>query len=182
MFLLMAGFALAYEPVEGISFPNESEVEEYNFYHNIDLKYKIYRQANSGYYDSLIYDAIYSSTLASFKEIRSLGAIDKKCGKDDFIEIYEISENQLNDPSRFPSKYIGGGKTGRDPLWGYFDPRANEPGYNAIVITSHNDKSNYRVIVHEIAHHWYSEFCLDRFTKVNTEEFAIAIQEKVRWK
>jgi len=182
MFLLMAGFALAYEPVEGISFPNESEVEEYNFYHNIDLKYKIYRQANSGYYDSLIYDAIYSSTLASFKEIRSLGAIDKKCGKDDFIEIYEISENQLNDSSRFPSQYVGGGNTGRDSLWGYFDPRPAEPGYNAIIITPHADKSNYRVMVHEIAHHWYSEFCLERFTNLDSEEFAVKIQERVKIK
>ena len=91
MFLLMAGFALAYEPVEGINFPNVSEIEEYNFYHNINLRYRIYRQANSSYDDMLIYGAIYASTLASFREIQSLGAIDKKCGKDDFIEIYEIS-------------------------------------------------------------------------------------------
>ena len=181
MLLLMTGLALAYEPVRGISFDSKTEPEKWEFYHNIDLEYVIYRQENSSYYDKLIYEAIYASTLASFKSIRSLGAIDKRCGNNDLIEIYEISEDQLNSPARFPLNFIGGGNTGRDPLWGYFDPRINEPGYDAIVLSPHNEASNYRIMVHEMAHHWYSEFCLDRFTKMTSEEFAVSIQEKVKW-
>lgn len=181
MLLLMTGFALAYEPVKGINFPNKTEVEEFEFINNIKLKYVIYRQNDTAYFDRLIYDAIYSSTLASFKQIRSLGAIDKKCGKDDLIEIFEVSEDQLNDPARFPEKFTGGGNTGKDPLWGFFDPRINEYGYNAIVVSPHSEKISHRVMAHEVAHHWYSEFCLDRFTKMTSEQFAESIQEKLTW-
>lgn len=180
MLLLMTGLALAYEPVKGISFAAKPERDEWEFFHNINLKYVIYRQENSAYSEMLMYDAIYSSSVASFKSIRSLGAIEKKCGNDDLIEIFEIPEDQLNNPARFPERFVGGGDTGKDPLWGYFDPRINEPGYNAIVLTPHMDASNYRILVHEIAHHWYSEFCLDRFTNMTSEDFAISIQEKMK--
>ena len=182
MLLLMIGSALAYEPVEGINFSTKTSVEEFHFFHNIKLKFSISRQENSSYYDELIYRAIYTSSVVSFQKIQSLGAIDKRCVDNDLLQIFEISEAELNDPSRFPREFTGGGTTGKAPLWGYFDPRVNEPGYNSIVVSPHSEESNYRIMVHEVAHHWYSTFCLDSYTKITSEEFANLVQEKATWK
>jgi hypothetical protein len=182
MWLLMIGSALAYEPVEGIDFSTTTSVEEFEFFHDINLKFSISRQKGSSYSDELVYRAIYSSSLVSFQKIQSLGAINKKCVNNDLLEIFEISESQLNDSTRFPKEFIGGGATGKPSLWGYFDPRIEEPGYNAIVISPHSEESNYRILVHEIAHHWYSTFCLDSYAKTSSEEFANLVQEKATWR
>lgn len=182
MWFLMIGSALAYEPVEGIRFSTKTPVEEFDFYHDIKLKFSISRQENSNYYDELVYRAIYSSSVVSFQKIQSLGALNNRCVNNDLLEIFEVSENQLNDPSRFPREFIGGGQTGKPALWGYFDPRVEESGYNAIVLSPHSEESNYRILVHEVAHHWYSVFCLDSYTKISSEEFANLVQEKATWR
>lgn len=183
MWLLLASLASAYTPVRGIDFPNKTEVDEYHFFHGINFKFQISRQENTEYYDSLIYRAIYFSSLASWKKIESLGAIDKECIKGDLVEIFEISEAELNNPARFPAKYIGDKDNGKPNLWGYYDPRNNESGLDAIVISAHDsDSENYRIIVHEIAHYWYSAFCLDSYTGTTSEEFAVKIQEEVIWR
>jgi len=181
MLFLMVGAALAYEPVDGISFKTIEPVEQFEFIDNTYLKIESYRQENSTYYDELFYKAIYSSTVASLREIQSLGALHDKCTKNDLLQIFEISEAELNNPNRFPSRFIGGRDTGRAPLWGYFDPRIDEPGYNSIVISPHDKSSNYRILVHEVAHHWYSTFCLENYTKLTSEEFATMIQDKAVW-
>jgi len=181
LFLLMTGFVAAYEPVRGIDFPQKTTVEEYNFYHDISLRFTVNRQNNTGYNNELLYRAIVVSSAASFKEIQSLGAIEKRCTPNDILEIFEIREDQLNSPNRFPEQFIGTDENGRDPLWGYFDPRMSEPGYNAIVVSPHSPDSNYRVLVHEVAHHWYATFCLERYTSLTSEEFAVEIQKKATW-
>ena len=182
MLLLILSFALAYEPVNGISFANITNIEEYNFYHNINLKLKLYRQKNTEYFDALIYRGIFSSSLASWKRIEKIGVIDKECSPSDLLEIYEISEAQLNNPHRFPYDYIGHPEKGIPNLWGFFDPRVSEPGYDSIVVSYHGDnKVNYRLIVHEVAHYWYSSFCLEHYTSQTSEDFALAIEKQVVW-
>jgi len=181
MLFLMIGSALAYEPVDGISFENVTPIEQFEFIDNTYLKIESYRQQNSPYYDELFYKAIYSSTAVSLREINSLGALNNNCKKNDLLQIYEISEADLNSPERFPSRFIGGRDTGKPPLWGYFDPRVDEPGYNAIVVSPHDQGSNYRILVHEVAHHWYSTFCLEDYTNLTSEEFANMVQGKATW-
>jgi hypothetical protein len=177
----MTGLALAYTPTQGISFEEKTPVEEFKFVGNTKLKIQTYRQENSPYYNELFYRAIYSSTVVSLRKIQSLGALNKKCSPNDLLEIFEISEDQLNDSTRFPKEFVGGGNTGREKLWGYFDPRVSEPGHNSIVLSSHDKSSNYRILVHEMAHHWYATFCLERYTKLSSEEFAITVQEEAPW-
>lgn len=182
MFIILLTQSFAYTPVNGISFPNQTQIEEYDFYHGIKLKIKLYRQKNTEYYDNLIYRGIYSSSLSAWKRIEKLGMIDRECNPSDLLEIFEISETQLNNPKRFPLEYIGNPAAGVPNLWGYFDPRASEPGFDAIVVSNHGSNSiNFRLIVHEIAHYWYSSFCLAYHTEMTSEQFAISIEKEVTW-
>jgi hypothetical protein len=182
MWLLLASLASAYTPVRGLNFPNKTEVDEYHFFHGINFKFQINRQENTEYHDSLIYRAIYFSSLASWKKIEPMGAINQECNRGSLVEIFEVSENELNNPSRFPAEFIENKKLGKPSLWGYYDPRPNESGLDAIVVSPHgNDSENYRIIVHEIAHYWYDSFCLNSHTKMTSEEFAVMIQREVTW-
>lgn len=181
MLLLMTGLALAYTPVEGISFEKITSPETFEFIGDTKLTISTYRPDKSTYYDELFYKAIYSSAVVSLKKVQSLGALNKKCSPDDLVEIYEISESSLNDPSRFPKEFIGGQGNGRGSLWGYFDPRVSESGYDAIVLSPHNESENYRILVHEMAHHWYATFCLDRYTNTTSEEFAVSVEKQATW-
>jgi len=182
MWLLLTSLASAYTPVRGIDFPDKTEVEEYHFFHGINFKFQINRQENTEYYDSLIYRAIYFSSLASWKKIEPMGLIDRECNGGNLVEIFEVSENELNNPSRFPAEYIGNKEIAKPNLWGYYDPRLSESGLDAIVVSPHGDDSeNYRIIVHEIAHYWYESFCLSSHTRMTSEEFAVMIQQQVTW-
>jgi len=182
MLFLLASLAIAYTPVRGIDFPNKTEVKEYHFYHGINFKFQINRQENTEYYDSLIYRAIYFSSLASWKKIEPIGIIDHQCNPNSLVEIFEISETDLNNPTRFPAEFIGSKQKERGNLWGYYDPRSSEIGLDAIVVSPHQDDAeNYRIIVHEIAHYWYDAFCLGSKLNINSEEFAVEIQQEVTW-
>jgi hypothetical protein len=181
MLLLVTGIALAYTPTEGIDFERITSPETFDFIGDTKLTISTYRAKESSYYDELFYKAIYSSTVVSLGKVQSLGVLNKKCSQNDLVEIYEISETSLNDPSRFPKEFIGGQGNGRGSLWGYFDPRISEPGYNSIVLSPHNESENYRILVHEIAHHWYATFCLDRYTNSTSEEFAVAVEQQATW-
>jgi hypothetical protein len=181
LLLLISSLALAYEPVNGISFPNVTKVEEYDFYHNIRFRFQLYRQKNTQYFDNLIYRGIFSSSLAAWKRIEKIGAINKQCGSD-ILEIFEISEAQLNNPKRFPEGFIGHPEQGVPNLWGFFDPRTSEPGYDSIVVSYQGaDKINFKLIVHEIAHYWYSSFCLENYTIATSEQFATVVEKEVVW-
>ena len=183
MWLLLASLASAYTPVRGIDFPNKTEVDEYHFFHGINFKFQISRQESTEYPDSLIYRAIYFSSLASWKKIEPMGAIGRECNKGNLVEIFEISENELNNPSRFPAQYVESKGSGRPSLWGYYDPRSSESKVDAIVVSPQgSDSENYRIIVHEMAHYWYESFCLSSHTKMTSEEFAVLIQKEVTWK
>jgi len=179
--LLLCGLALAYDPVAGINFPSKSIIEETNFYHGITFKFQLNRQSNTGYYDQLIYRAIYESSVASFNEIEKFGLIERQCNPNEFLEIFEVSESQLNDPKRFPADFVGDLSAGRGSLLGFYDPRNSENYRDAIVITPHDNAESYRIIVHEIAHYWHARFCLQDHITTSSEDFALKIQSKVTW-
>ena len=167
-----------YRPVAGLVFADVSEPKTYSYFHNIEFTFQLHRPAQSGYPDGFIHRAMFSSTLASFRAIEELGAIDRACHRDVRLDIYEVPVAVLNDVARFPAEFVENAARGQPPLWGYFDPRNEARAVNAIVVTPHYEAENYRIIVHEIAHYWYNTFCLDRYTKQTSEEFAIAIQTK----
>jgi hypothetical protein len=181
MILLLSSLSLAYDPVAGIDFPNKSVVKEYGFYHDINFRFRVNRQADSGFFDQLIYRAIYDASLSSFQNINELGLLDRQCAPNEFLEIYEISESQLNDPKRFPADFVGNIALGRGSLLGFYDPRNSESYIDAIVITAHDNTESYRIVVHELAHYWYARFCLQDRAPFTSEQFALKIQSRAIW-
>ncbi len=184
MFLILLSLirvAIAYEPVKGINLPVVTEEEEYHFFEDIKLKFQIYQPENYKYDGILLNRAILAGTASSLLQIKKMNLLYNRCYFDEKLEIYEISEKELNNPNRFPKEYIGNSSGTKPSLWGYHDPRNNEPGYDAIVISPHSKEINYRIMVHEIAHYWYAAFCLQDRINISSEEFAIMIQEKEKY-
>ena len=168
--------AVPYAPVAGLWFPDVSELKTYGYFHDLDFTFQLHRPLQSGYPDGFIHRAMYASSLASFRAAEALGALEHACRRGTRLDIYEVSLDVLNDASRFPADFVGNPAAGRGDLLGFFDPRNDVQGMNAIVVTPVYEAENYRIIVHEIAHYWYLTFCLDRYTKQTSEEFAVQIQ------
>lgn len=169
--------AYAYDSVNGISFPDVSEVETYDFYHDIHLTFQLHRQASTAYPDPLIYGALYFASLYSWKRIEPMGAIDHLCKRNNTLDIYEVSLEQLNDSHRFPLDSLPNAGTQAGPVWGYFEPREMRGGNDVIVLTPHDEATSKTVMYHEVAHYWYSAFCLERYTSMTSEEFAVAVEK-----
>ncbi len=175
----LVGEARAYDPVRGLPFPRVEVFEDTTYAHGWHLRVRTHRPAESAYTDHLLSLGLYVGTLQSMRAAERLGAADSKCRRFEPIDLYQISEEALNDPLRFPAAYIGGGNTGRSALWGYYDPGPNEPARDAIVVSPHDLQSNYRVVAHEIAHYWYQSLCLDRYTTQTSEAFAQEIEAQI---
>lgn len=173
--------AVPYAPVAGLWFPDVSELTTYGYFHGLDFTFQLHRPLQSGYPDGFIHRAMYASSIASFRAAEALGALEHACRRGTRLDIYEVSLDVLNDASRFPADFVGNPAVGRGDLLGFFDPRNDVQGMNAIVVTPHYEAENYRIIVHEIAHYWYLTFCLDRYTKQTSEEFAVQIQTEQRY-
>ena len=171
--------AEAYTPVAGLSFASVALVEDTTFAHGWHLRVRAHRRAETAYPDDLLAQALYMGTLQSMRAARRLGAENKLCRPGAEIDLYEIREDALNDPRRFPARFIGGGDTGRGPLWGYFDPMPSDRLHDVIVVSPQTPQSSYRIAAHEIAHYWYSVLCLDRVTDQSSEAFAKAIEPHI---
>ncbi len=178
MFLILyAASAFGYSMMDGLSFPGETLSINYNFSDDANLHLKAYRQLHSAYSNEMIYHSIYESSLASLKKIESFG-ISQQCDPDNFLEIYEITEAQINMSNHHPksldtnlTEYVGS-------IWGYFDPRLYEKKIDSIVVSQHDDKINSTILSHEIAHYWYSSYCVSEHNPgLSSEEFAVEIQE-----
>ena len=128
----------------------------------------------TSYSAGLITKSILDSSLESIRTIESSFGKIELCRPSEYLEIYEVSESDLNNSSRFPLTYVASGK-----VWGYFDSRRDERLINSIVVTPHTEYENYQILTHEIAHHWYSAYCLDQYTSKTSEEFAIQIQHQL---
>ena len=176
--LALLSSVYAYEPVKGITFGNVSEIKNHEFYHDIRLRFQIHRQAETAYPDQLIYSALYFGSLISWKKIEPMGAIDRLCKRNNTLDIYEVSLEQLNDRRRFPMDRVPGAGALLGVVWGYFEPQGFSSENDVIVVTSRDALSNSRVLYHEIAHYWYSAFCLERYTTLTSEEFAMAVQNE----
>jgi hypothetical protein len=175
-FLCFFNLALAYAPVDNINFKSPEEIN-ISFYNDINFKASFYGSENSKYSKKLINSAVYTSSYESLSRIESLGLLDKQCEKDVKLEIFEISNEQLNDPKRFPPEYVENKLKGSPPLLGFFDPTNNENKYNAIVVSPHSFEENFKILSHEIAHYWYNRFCLFQYLNETSENFAREIEQ-----
>jgi hypothetical protein len=170
IFLSLLTFALAYEPVEDIKFSKHIESKDLNFNGNI-LNYSFYRKEKTTYPDGLVDRGIKSASYASLNKIREIKADITPCRSSERLEIYEVSISQLNDKDRFSLDFFTS-----ENIWGYFDPRTKESKINSIMVTPHSEFENFQILTHEIAHHWYSAYCLEEHTMLSSEEFAKEIQ------
>jgi hypothetical protein len=168
--LSIISVVLAYEPTEGINFSEYVENKTLNFNNNI-LSYSFYRKNKTVYPAGLTDLGIKSASYASLKKIFEIKPDIKPCRPNEKLEIYEISVSQLNDKDRFSLDFFIS-----QNIWGYFDPRVSESKVNSIMVTPHSEFENFQILTHEIAHHWYSAYCLEEHTMLSSEEFAKQIQ------
>lgn len=181
MILLLTVLSSTYTPVEGLDLPIKSEVIDTKFTNGVELRYRTSQISGPQYSKEMVSKAIYIATVDSMFEIQKLMPLEKRCEPDNFLEIYEIKESDLNDSTRFPERFVGNPSENRGPLWGYYDPRPYENKVDSIVVSNHGDRENYRIMVHEIAHYWYNTYCLDSFSTMTSEEFALRIQGQSSW-
>jgi len=171
MYLLFALNSFAYSPVDGISFLEDSKIKTIQISDVDKIEYTFYHKIKTVYPESLVSKAIRASSFASIKKIREIIPGATICRSNEYLEIYEISISELNKEKRFPKEF-----NFKNEVWGYFDPRTEENKINSIVVTQHSYFYNFQVLSHEIAHHWYSTYCLDSYVHQTSEQFATEIQ------
>jgi hypothetical protein len=172
--LLLTAVALAYQPVDGISFSATVEKNTIQITEKNKISYSMTRMQKTSYSSSLVAKSIADSSLESIRSIESRFEGIDPCRPSEYLEIYEINSSELNNSFRFPLVYATSSE-----VWGYFDPRRDERAINSIVVTPHTEYENYQILTHEVAHHWYSAYCLDEYTSQTSEEFAIQIQHQL---
>ena len=172
--LLLASVALAYRPVDGIFLSSLVERKNIQITEKNSLSYSVTRMQKTSYSTGLVTKSILDSSLESIRTIESSFGKIEPCRPSEYLEVYEVSESDLNNSSRFPLTYVTSGE-----VWGYFDPRRDERLINSIVVTPHTEYENYQILTHEVAHHWYSAYCLDQYTSETSEEFALQIQHQL---
>lgn len=174
IFLWLVTSAWGYEPLQNLKFDSTKILRQYIEEQNVEVYYRYYYKESN--YKSLIINGMEESTDLSLNEIKKSYPKAQDCKPYDIIEIYEVDLKVLNDENRFEIK-----KSIPQDIWGFYDPRANENYIDSIVLTSHGKMANYTVLVHEIAHYWYSRYCLENYTDMSSEQFATLIQNKIEW-
>ena len=171
IYILALSSALAYEPVSGIQFQDFVQRNSIKINNANTIEYSFYRLKNTGYPIQLSNRGIQLSSIQSLREIGKIKPGLAQCRKNEKLEIFEILPDQLNEEDRVPEGYFSSGN-----MLGYFDPRASESEVDSIVLTKNSQFINFQIITHEVAHHWYSSYCLEQYTKMTSEEFAQKVQ------
>lgn len=122
----------------------------------------------------MIEAAVAASSATSVWQIHAIAPSARPCTHPS-LDIYEIAVVSLNDAARFPERFIGNPLLGRSPLWGYFDPSAGGLSVDVIVVSDHGPPVNRRIMEHEVAHHWFAAYCMERYTNMTSEELAVRV-------
>lgn len=171
LYLLLLSSVLAYEPVKSVSFQDSVQTGSLKIDELNSIRYSVHRLKNTGYPAELLTRGINLSSIQSVRKIKKIKPGLSPCKKDEKLEIFEITSDQLNEDDMIPEGYFSSGN-----MLGYFDPRDSETDINSIVLTKNSQFINFQIITHEVAHHWYSSYCLQQYTKMTSEEFAQEIQ------
>ena len=171
LYILALSSALAYEPVSGIHFQDWVQKNSIKINNMNTIEYSFYRLKNTGYPVQLSDRGIRLSSIQSLREIEKIKPGLVPCSNNEKLEIFEILPDQLNEEDRVPAGYFSSGN-----MLGYFDPRVSESEIDSIVLTKNSQFLNFQIITHEVAHHWYSSYCMEKYTKMTSEEFAQKVQ------
>ena len=168
--LLTGVFCLAftqYQPLKDKTFSEftgNTHIDEYY------IKYTIYN-GNVGFDNNWVAQNLTSNSYRILSYIRTNYPDIRMddCRFMDDLEIFTVEMQTLNDKARF-NKYTHNGE-----IWALFDIRPDERRKSSIVLTNH-PYFNGSLFKHELAHYWYYRLCMDYSTDVDTEDFAIELE------
>ena len=138
------------------------------------LTYNVYQPEGAAYPLDMVEAAVAASSATSVSQIHAIAPSARPCSHRS-LDLYEIAVVSLNDPARFPERFLGNPLEGRGPLWGYFDPSAGGSPVDVIVVSDHGAFEDRRILEHEVAHRWYAAYCMDSYTRMTSEEFAVRV-------
>jgi len=172
--LILLPVALAeptYGPIGGLDLSARALDQVVRLPDGRSLTYSVYQPRRAAYPTDMIAAAISAASELSVWQVFAITPGARPCSARP-LDIFEVTTSALNDPTRFPERFVENRAAGRGPLWGYFDPGAVR---DAIVVSDHGSWENRRILEHEIAHRWYAAFCMDRYTSMTSEAFAVVV-------
>jgi len=146
---------------------------------NRTVRYSVFYQSplyNSGgsYNNEFVSTVLERSSVEIFRFIDENSIRYVECSPDLKLNIYHISSSYLNDHSRFrdwgPSNNVQDKNT--FTLWALYDPMKQDRFNASIFLTDHGMWANEILIAHEVAHYWFTRFCMTLTYSSGTEDFA----------
>jgi len=138
---------------------------------NKTITYKPYIRNNKNVPEDYLRNSIQISSEMSLDYINK--NFKENCDKKDYLEIYEVSFEELN----IPGYIVDLDQKGFGSIWGYFDPRWSRNGFDSISVTNHTFETTHIIFAHEIAHYWYDRLCVGfNWNSTSSEDFAKKIE------
>ena len=168
-------YQTTYEPLNDISFnyKNEANVLVCHQDQIWKMNYAVYNQTDE--FASLISTNIIplSHQVFQFADLHKIPL--NECIAKDHLEIFQISQQTLNDHTRFD-----GWQPQNDDasiIWGLYDPRLGQKIFASIMISDHGPKENPLIFAHELSHYWYDRFCWNQYWNNSDEQFALDFEK-----
>ena len=179
LLFLLSNLAFAWDRVEGLKF-EEPYLLKQEYFYGINVDVNIHFHKKSYFTNDDVSRTLFDSAFYSFHQIEYYGRIDKQMLKGVKIELYELTESEINDPKRFPPDDVLNPLKNSPELVGFFEPSKTDPYTTYIAVTHVSDWDyDYRTLVHEFAHYWYYTFGMIMFYNGTSESFAQKINDLV---
>lgn len=122
-------------------------------------KYVIFKKYNS--FSAVEVEKIIYKTEAALLDYSERNDVKITACRDiETLEIYLVSEEILNDKSRF-SNFSNKNLKSTDIIWGAYDPISEYSKHAALIITDQGITKTEETIAHELYHFWYDKSCWD---------------------
>jgi hypothetical protein len=157
----------------GFSHKNELNIMIHHNQKSLEIDYVFYAQNYEfkTFVDSNIIPL--SESVFGFAESKNMDF--DECVDKEHLEIYQISQQILNDQSRFNGWQVK--SDGSEFIWGLYDPRVGAKIIASIMITDHGEKENRLIFAHELSHYWYDRFCWNHGWEGSDEQFAMEFEK-----
>jgi len=96
----------------------------------------------------------------------------ERCKNSD-LQVFVVGMDIVNDKERYP--YTTNNVSER---WAIYDPYPQDNNLSVILLTEHTSTNVDTVLlVHELGHYWFDEYCWSDDWKASTESFAMSFQD-----
>ncbi len=167
--------AVTYAPLADLSFSTRAQGLTYHAFTGERVTYDVFLPEGSKTTVGFVKAAVERASARAIAEIRYDHRARRACHNAERVEIYEVGDDVVNDAERLRRAGYASHVLVAN-LLGFYDPRDDEPGLNAIVISRQDPELTARMLWHEVAHHWYSVFCMADLGRESSEDFARRIQ------